>query len=111
MFEIGQRVVCIKPVEEKWFEGIPADLCPEHFPVTGGVYTIREIVMGSAEPGGPHWTAAPSLIGLIFREIVNEKRFTTNGHNQEQAFDENNFMPLDERSEQVEGELQLAVPA
>jgi hypothetical protein len=39
------------------------------------------------------------LIGLIFVEIVNERRFTTNGENQEQAFHEDNFMPLDRLEE------------
>lgn len=97
MFEIGQRVVCVKPYDAEWFPGIPPELCPKHLPVTGEVYTIREIVTGSVEPGGPHWTKAPGLIGLIFKEIVNEKRLTTNGENQEQAFHEDNFMPLDSR--------------
>lgn len=101
MFEIGQRVVCVKPAEEVWFPDIPADLCPKHVPETGGVYTIREIVTGSAEPGGPHWTAAPGYVGLIFDEIVNEKRLTTNGPDQEQAFWEGNFLPLLERGEPV----------
>ena len=98
MFEIGQRVVCVKPREERWFPGIPEDLCPRYVPITGEVYTIREIVTGSAEVGGPHWTKGPGLIGLIFQEIVNEKRFTTNG-DAEQAFHEDNFLPLDRREE------------
>jgi len=99
MFEIGQRVVCMKPREEEWFGDIPMDMRPRYVPVTGEVYTIREIVTGSAVPGGPHWTKAPGLIGLIFIEIVNEKRLTTNGDNQEQAFHEDNFMPLDRLEE------------
>jgi hypothetical protein len=96
MFEIGQRVVCVKPLEEDWFGDVPPEFRPEHVPVTGEVYTIREIVSGSAEVGGAHWTKAPGFIGLILVEIVNAKRFTTNGENQEQAFWEGNFMPLDE---------------
>lgn len=111
MFEIGQRVVCIKPAEEAWFANVPAEYCPKYVPETGGIYTIREIITGSDQPGGPHWTKAPGLIGLIFHEIVNEKRLTTNGENQEQAFDENNFMPLDERPEQVEVDTDQPIPA
>jgi hypothetical protein len=99
MFEIGQRVVCVKPHDEVWFGDIPIELRPHFVPVTGEVYTIREIVTGSVEPGGPHWTKAPGLIGLIFKEIVNEKRVTTNGPGNEQAFWEGNFMPLDSREE------------
>lgn len=98
MFEIGQRVVCVKPATSEWYPGIPADLAPKNLPVTGGIYTIREIVMGSTEPGGPHWTESPGIIGLIFKEIVNEKRLTTNGPDREQAFDENDFIPLDEQA-------------
>ncbi len=63
---------------------------------------IREIVMGSMELGGPHWTAAPGLIGLIFEEIRNEKRLTTNGPDTEQAFHENDFMPLQEQEERTD---------
>lgn len=96
MFEIGQRVVCVKPLEEDWFANVPLDMRPRYVPVTGEVYTIREIVTGSDKPGGPHWTKAPGLIGLILVEIVNEKTLTTNGDNQEQAFWEGNFMPLDD---------------
>lgn len=106
MFEIGQRVVCVKPAEAKWFPGIPPDLCPKNLPVTGGIYTIRDIVTGSIEPDGPHWTAAPGLIGLIFEEIVNELRLTTNGPRTEQAFHENDFMPLNEQEEPLERELE-----
>ena len=102
MFEIGQRVVCVKPLEEDWFANVPVDMRPQYVPVTGEIYTIREIVTGSDQPGGPHWTKAPGLIGLLLVEVVNEKRFTTNGDNQEQAFWEGNFMPLDEREESVE---------
>lgn len=107
MFEIGQRVVCVKPAEAVWFPGIPEEHVPEHLPVTGGIYTIREIVTGSAEPGGPHWTEAPGLIGLIFEEIVNEKRLTTNGPGQEQAFHEIDFMPLIERDETVATDIAM----
>lgn len=97
MFEIGQRVVCVKPHDEEWFGDVPIELRPRYVPVTGEVYTIRDVVTGSIEPGGAHWTKAPGFIGLILKEIVNEKRFTTNGHNNEQAFWEGNFMPLDSR--------------
>lgn len=107
MFEIGMRVVCVKPVEAEWFVGIPEEMRPKHVPVTGGIYTIREIVTGSAEPGGPHWTKQPGLMGFTFKEIVNERRFTTNGHDQEQAFHEDNFMPLLERDEPVETATEL----
>lgn len=95
MFEIGQRVVCVKPIEETWFGDVPVEFRPAHVPVTGEIYTIREVVTGSNEVGGAHWTKAPGFIGLMFHEIVNEKRLTTNGENQEQAFWEGNFMPLD----------------
>lgn len=98
MFEIGQRVVCVKSAEEVWFPGIPPELCPKHVPVTGSIYTIRDIVIGSDKPGGPHWTKAPGFIGLIFEEIVNERCLTTNGMG-EQAFHDHNFMPLDKREE------------
>lgn len=109
MFEIGQKVVCVKPADAVWFPGIPAELAPKNVPETGVIYTIRDIVMGSAEPGGPHWTKAPGLIGLIFEEIVNEKRETTNGPNCEQAFHDIDFMPLDTREEIVS--LEARVPA
>lgn len=101
MFEIGQRVVCVKPAESVWFAGMPQEFVPENLPVTGWVYTIREIVMGSDQPGGPHWTEAPGLVGLIFHEIRNEPRLTTNGYG-EQAFHEDDFMPLDGQEEQTE---------
>ncbi|WP_378952112.1 hypothetical protein [Mesorhizobium sp. ANAO-SY3R2] len=110
MFEIGQRVVCVKPAENVWFPGLPVELRPEHVPVTGGIYTIRDILMGSPEPGGPHWTKAPGLIGLVFEEIVNAKRFTTNGPNTEQAFHDIDFMPLDDGEEQeLLSDMELAV--
>lgn len=99
MFEIGQRVVCVKPAEAVWFPNTDPELCPKHLPETGGIYTIRDIVMGSDQPDGPHWTKAPGLIGLIFEEIVNDPCFTTNGPGVEQAFHEIDFMPLDERAE------------
>ncbi|MGX7706331.1 hypothetical protein [Methylobacterium sp. Gmos1] len=99
MFEIGQRVVCTKPAEAVWFPGAPADLVPKNLPVTGGIYTIRDIVMGSDVPDGPHWTQAPCIVGLIFEEIRNEPRLTTNGPDQEQAFHEDDFMPLGERED------------
>jgi hypothetical protein len=99
MFEIGQCVVCTKPAEETWFGDIPLVMRPRYVPETGEIYTIREIVTGSDQPGGPHWTKAPGLIGLLLVEIVNERRFTTNGDDQEQAFWEGNFMPLDGREE------------
>jgi len=101
MFEIGMRVVCTKPAEAVWFPDIPPELCPEHVPVTGGIYTIRDIVMGSSELGGKPWTEAPGIVGLIFEEIRNEPRLTTNGPDQEQAFHEDDFMPLDERDDAV----------
>jgi hypothetical protein len=94
MFEIGQKVVCVKPADAAWFPDIPADLVPKNQPETGGVYTIRDIIMGSDKPDGPHWTKAPGVIGLIFEEVVNEKRLTVNGPNREQGFDEADFMPL-----------------
>ena len=90
MFEIGQRVVCVKPAEEVWFAGIPPELCPKNVP-------------------GPHWTKAPEFIGLILEEIRNEPRFTTNGDNVEQAFWEGNFMPLDSIEKTSETELELVV--
>lgn len=99
MFEIGQRVVCTKPLEEDWFGDIPVDMRPRYVPITGEIYTIRDIVTGSDKVGGPHWTKAPGFIGLLLEEIVNEKRFTTNGENTEQAFWEGNFMPLDRLEE------------
>lgn len=109
MFEIGQRVVCVKPAEAEWFPGIPPDLCPKNVPVTGGIYTIRDIITGSIEPGGAHWTAAPGLVGLILKEVVNEPRLTTNGPRTEQAFYENDFMPLIEREEPLERELETSL--
>lgn len=110
MFEVGQRVVCVKPAESEWFPGIPPELAPKHVPVTGGIYTIREIVTGSHEPDGPHWTKSPGLVGLIFHEIRNPKRLTTNGPDQEQAFHEDDFMPLNEREQGAESAQEKAEP-
>lgn len=102
MFEIGMRVVCTKPAEAEWFLGIPPEFCPTHMPVTGGIYTIRDIVMGAYELDGKPWTEAPGIVGLIFHEIRNEPTFTTNGRVEEQSFHEDDFMPLDGRTELVD---------
>jgi hypothetical protein len=107
MFELGQRVVCVKPAEGVWFGDMESGFRPKNVPESGGVYTIREVVMGSTVPGGPHWTKAPGLVGLIFEEVVNERRLTTNGEDQEQAFDEHEFMPLDEREETQDTRIEV----
>lgn len=107
MFEIGQKVVCVKPAEAEWLPGVSRRFVPENVPVTGEIYTIRGIVTGSEEPGGPHWTKAPGIIGLLLVEIVNEPRWTTNGERDEQAFHENDFMPLDDQEAAVVREAKV----
>ncbi len=101
MFEIGQRVVCVKPEEHDWGHDLPGRCIPMHLPKTGCVYTVREVIMGSDKLGGPHWTSAPGEIGLLLEEIRNEPTKTTNGW-AEQAFHENDFMPLYEEPSSVE---------
>ena len=84
------------------FPGVPKELVPKNLPIPGRVYTIREIVTGSDAVNGQHWTEAPGIVGLIFEELRNDRRLTTNGPDQEQAFDEGELMPLCERKETAE---------